>query len=296
MRSSRFHQATLLSCLTLVLAGGAKVASAQQPRIHFEERSVKVGDVTVHYRVGGNGPPLLLIHGFAFEGHQWDQFADALGQQYTLIVPDLPGHGQSTSSPGAWSYKQVARDMFKVLDHLGFEKASGIGYSAGGNTLIHMATQQPQRLLSMVLVAGAHRLTVEARDLARTIHFETMPPEQQQEIRASHSRGDQQIQWIYAQLRGLADNYEDFDFSPEHLASIPVRTLLIWGDRDEFYPLEVALELYEALPNASFWVLPEESHLFLASDAFGGSRIAAELFAPTILRFLRNAGVDGQVF
>ena len=289
MRSSRFHQATLLSCLTLVLAGGAKVASAQQPRIHFEERSVKVGDVTVHYRVGGNGPPLLLIHGFAFEGHQWDQFADALGQQYTLIVPDLPGHGQSTSSPGAWSYKQVARDMFKVLDHLGFEKASGIGYSAGGNTLIHMATQQPQRLSSMVLVAGAHRLTVEARDAIRTLHFETIPPEQQQDIRASHSRGDQQIQWIYAQLRGLADNYEDFDLSPEHLADIPIRTLLVLGDRDEIYPMDVVLELYEALPNASLWVLPGESHGFLGSDAFGGSRVAAELFAPTVLRFLRNA-------
>ncbi len=292
MRGSRLSIATLLSCLTLVLAGGAKVASAQETRIHLEERSVEVGDVTIHYRVGGSGPPLLLIHGFTSEGHQWDQFADALGQQYTLIVPDLPGHGQSTNSLGAWSYKQVARDMFRVLDHLGFEEVSGIGYSAGGNTLIHMATQQPLRLSSMVLVAGAHRLTVEARDLARTIHFETMPPEQQQEIRASHSRGDQQIQWIYAQLRGLADNYEDFDFSPEHLASIPVRTLLIWGDRDEFYPLEVALELYEALPNASFWVLPGESHLFLASDAFGGSRVAAEAFVPTVLRFLSSTAAN----
>jgi len=289
MRSSRVCLATLLSCLTLVLAGGPEVANAQEPRIHFEERSLEVGDVTIHYRVGGNGPPLLLIHGFVFEGHQWDQFTNALGQEYTLVVPDLPGHGQSTSSPGTWSYKQVARDMFRVLDHLGFEKASGIGYSAGGNTLIHMATQQPQRLSSMVLVAGAHRLTVEARDAISTVHFETIPPEQKQENRTSHSRGDQQIQWIYSQLRGLADNYDDFDLSPEHLASIPVPTLLIWGDRDEFYPLEVALELYEALPNASFWVLPGESHLFMASDAYGGSQVAKESFAPTVLRFLSKA-------
>jgi len=289
MRGPRLFIAILLNCLPLVLAGGATVASAQEPRLHLEERSVQVGGATIHYQVGGSGPPLLMIHGFAFGGHAWDPFVDAFGEHYTVIVPDLRGHGRSTNPSGEWSYKQVARDMFRVLDQLGFEQVSGIGYSAGGNTLIHMAAQQPQRLSSMVLVAGAHRLTTKARDAIRAFPpFQDMPPEQQEETRRLHPRGDQQIRSLYAQLRTLADNYEDFDFSPEHLASIPVRTLLVWGDRDEFYPLDVALELYEALPNASLWVVPGESHLFLASDAFGGSRVAAEAFTPTVLRFLSS--------
>jgi pimeloyl-ACP methyl ester carboxylesterase len=263
-------------------------ASAEEPRLQLDEGTVEVDDATIHYLIGGSGPPLLMIHGFGWGARYWDPFVDAFGEHYTIILPDLRGHGRSTGLQAAWSYKQAARDMFGLLDQLGIERVSAIGYSAGGNTLIHMADQQPDRLSSMVLVAGGHRLTMEVREMLRTYPpFDAFTPEQQQEIRRFHVRGDGQVEELFAQLRGLAENYVDFDFSPEHLATMSTRSLLVWGDRDEFYPLDTALELYEALPNASFWVLPGEGHLFLTPDVFSGSPEARAAFAPTVLRFLR---------
>jgi pimeloyl-ACP methyl ester carboxylesterase len=275
-----------------ILLGEPVSLDAQEPHLQLKDGFVEVEEGTIHYTIGGNGPPLLLIHGFAFAGQLWNQFVDAFGEHYTLIIPDLPGHGRSSDVEGPWSYAQVARDMFRVLDHLGHQRAAGIGYSAGGNTLIHMATQQPERLSSMVLVAGGHRIPTDAREAIRNIRFEDMPPNQQHDIRVSHLRGDTQILKIYELLRGLADNFDDFDFTPEHLARVPVRTLLVWGDEDPYYPMNLVMELHASLPNASLWVLPGEGHGFLGTEAFGGSRVAAGAFAPTVLRFLLNPNAN----
>lgn len=204
---------SVIACFATIVLGASAPIKAQELHIQLEDGFVEVEEGTIYYKIGGNGPPLLLIHGFAFSGQSWNRFVDAFGEHYTLIIPDLPGHGRSSDVDGIWSYAQVARDMFRLLDHLGHQQASGIGYSAGGNTLIHMATQQPERLSSMVLVAGGHRITTDARELIGSIRFEEMPADQQHDIRASHSRGDAQILTIYEHLRGLADNFDDFDFS-----------------------------------------------------------------------------------
>lgn len=78
-----------------------------------------------------------------------------------------------------------------------------------------------------------------------------------------HPGGDSQISWTYEQFHGLADNFIDFDVSPEHRMTIETKTLLIFGDRDEAFPVEFALEMYRALPNAALWVVPGQGHLVL---------------------------------
>ncbi len=84
----------------------------------------------------------------------------------------------------------------------------------------------------MVLVAGAHRLSVEGRELMHAIRWEDMSQEFQEYLRKDHPGGEPQIRSLLHIGRGLADNYEDFDLPPEHLATIPTKTLLVWGDRD----------------------------------------------------------------
>lgn len=60
------------------------------------EGTQAVGDIELYYRMGGSGPPLLLLHGMTRTGREWDPWLDELGERYTVIVPDLPGHGRST--------------------------------------------------------------------------------------------------------------------------------------------------------------------------------------------------------
>ena len=61
----------------------------------------------------------------------------------------------------------------------------------------------------------------------------------------------------------MGDNFVDWDVSPEHLMTIETKSLLIWGDKDVGFPVEFALEMYRAMPNAALWVLPGQGHMAL---------------------------------
>jgi pimeloyl-ACP methyl ester carboxylesterase len=273
--------------LSAALLSAAQPAVGQTSVYELPRNSVNVGDAEISYWTVGDGPPLMLLHPFAFTADFWAPYIDALSEDHRLIIPELRGHGFSTIDQGAWSYAQAALDMFAVLDQEGVDRAAVIGYSAGGNTLIHMALQGQDRLARMVLVAGAHRLTNEARAGLRSFpRLEELPPRQREANRTLHPGGDAQVRELFGHMRALADNFADFDISPERLSTIETPTMLVWGDRDDFYPISLAVELYESLPNAALWILPGEAHIFLATDVFGGSAAAREAFAPNVLRFL----------
>ena len=78
--------------------------------------------------------------------------------------------------------------------------------------------------------------------------------------RLRHRHGDDQIRMLFAQMRGLKDSYDDMAFTPPLLSTIAARTLIVHGDRDPLYPVELALEMYRAIPAASLWVVPNGGH------------------------------------
>ena len=80
-------------------------------------REVKqvVDGVELYYCTGGSRPPLLLLHAFTRSGLEWDPILDELGQYYAVIVPNLPGHGRSSLTPGDWSYRGTAQTMFHLV-------------------------------------------------------------------------------------------------------------------------------------------------------------------------------------
>ena len=131
--------------------------------------------------------------------------------------------------------------------------------------LIHMATQQPDRMEAMVLVAGAHRLPLDVRQARRAgaHRWENYDSDSLECLRQLHPGGDPQIRWVLAQMDGFGDNFVDFDVSPEHLMTIATPSLLVWGDRDTNFPVEFGLEMYRAMPNAALWVLPGLGHVAL---------------------------------
>ena len=226
------------------------------------EGTVEVAGLGLYYRIGGSGPPLVLLHGFTLSGRQWNPFLDELGKHNTVIVLDLPGHGRSARPTGDFTHREAARLTFGMLDTLGIERVRGIGHSSGAIVLIHMAIQQPDRMEAMVLVAGAHRLPLDVRQERRAgaHRWETLDPEYLERKRPLHPGGDAQIHWIMEQFDRTGDNFVDFDLSPEHLMTIATPSLLVWGDRDLNFPVEFALEMYRAMPNAALWVIPGGGH------------------------------------
>ena len=224
------------------------------------EHVARVDGVELFYRMGGSGPPLLLLHGRSRAGLFWVPFLDAFGERYTVIVPDLPGHGRSSDFPEGFTHRDTARLLFALLDQLGLGRARGIGHSSGAFVLIHMATQRPERMEAMVLVNGAHRQPLKTREWVRTICWENQDEETHELLLRHHPGGELQIRAMLAQWRLQAEDHGDFDLSPEHLATISAKTLLVWGDRDDLFPVELALEMYRAIPNSALWVAPGQGH------------------------------------
>jgi pimeloyl-ACP methyl ester carboxylesterase len=118
----------------------------------------------------------------------------------------------------------------------------------------------------MVLVSGAPRFPEPTRALFRAAASADHSPEEWAAMRAVHVHGDDQIAALWQLPRRFAEDAADMCFTPDRLASITARTLLVSGDRDPLYPVELAVELFRGIPRASLWVVPGGGHgpIFLA--------------------------------
>lgn len=272
----------------VVLAVEAVAFAGDQPSaFRLEEARLVVDGASLYYRIGGSGPPLLLLHGVTQTGATWDPFLDRLGREHTVIVPDMRGHGRSTNPAGSFSCRAVAADMLALLDHLEVKQVAGIGHSGGANTLIHMALREPSRLTAMVLIGAGHRLAPSVRDQLRKLgDLEQLPQRSQENYRAIHPGGEQQIRRLIAIARAYGDEYEDFGIPTERLSTLRVRTLIVWGDNDG--DLAVPLEMHHAIPGAALWVIPAQGHAPFWPK-LGGSPAAAEAFPGAVRDFLRGA-------
>ena len=219
-----------------------------------------VNGLRLFYRDQGTGMPLLLLHGFMGTGDDWQQVFAAPVDGYRTIAPDLRGHGRSTNPSGVFRFADVARDVFALLDRLGIDRVKVIGMSAGANALLHMATQQPSRMDAMVHVSGAPRFPEPARAIMRTMTEDGRSEAEWTEMRSRHVQGDDQIRALWRHARGFANDRQDMSFDATSLAAIAARSLIVHGDRDPLYPVELAVELYRAIPAAALWVVPNGGH------------------------------------
>lgn len=222
------------------------------------ERTLAINGLDLFIRDNGSGEPLLLLHGFTGCGDDWQHVFSEPPGGYRVIAPDLRGHGRSTNPGGSFTFGKVALDIFALLDHLGLDRVKAIGMSAGANTLLHLATQQPHRVVAMVHVSGTPRFPDHVRDMMRA-----MPQEGAARF-----------------ARQLAADHDDMNFTAGTLSAITARTLIVHGDRDPLYPVELALELHRGIAGSSLWVVPGGGH----GPIFGEQ---AAPFASTALAFLQ---------
>jgi pimeloyl-ACP methyl ester carboxylesterase len=150
--------------------------------------------------------------------------------------------------------------MFELLDRLGVDRFQAIGMSAGANTLLHMATQQPARVEAMIHVSGTPRFPDQARAIMRTTTEESRSQAEWNDMRERHRLGEDQIRALWRHVQAFADDRDDMDFTAKKLSAITARTLIVHGDRDPLYPVEQAVELFRGIRNASLWVVPDGGH------------------------------------
>jgi haloacetate dehalogenase len=112
---------------------------------------VKVGDSSYEVEVLGDGPPVLLLHGFPENRHCWRKVAPALSRDRTVVLCDLKGYGGSRAAPGGplgegYSKREMAAELVQVMETAGFERFSVVGHDRGGRVAYRMALDAPDRV------------------------------------------------------------------------------------------------------------------------------------------------------
>ena len=103
---------------------------------------------------GGDGPPVLALHGLASSAHWYDIVAPLLRDRYRIVCPDQRGHGQTTQARSGYDWQSVASDAVGLMDHLDIPEAAVLGHSWGGNVAINVAARFPERVRALVLIEG----------------------------------------------------------------------------------------------------------------------------------------------
>jgi pimeloyl-ACP methyl ester carboxylesterase len=243
--------------------------------------TVSVNEMEMYYEMRGEGEPMVLLHGGTGVGANWDLIFKEPPRGYRLVIPDLRGHGKSTNPSMKFTFRQSAHDVFALLDRLGIERFKAIGISLGAKTLLHMATQQPTRVEAMALVSATPYFPEQARSIMRQVTPENRTDEEWQRMRQSHKHGDEQIRQLWKQTNAFKDSYDDMNFTPPYLSTITARTLIVHGDRDPLYPVNLAMEMHASIPRSYLWIIPNGGH----GPIFGDM---ADPFVRTVLAFFRD--------
>lgn len=135
------------------------------------QHRVRIGDGVMAYTLAGSGEPLLLVHGLGSTRQTWNPILAGLAETYTVIAPDLPGHGESDAPAGDYSLGALAAALRDLLVVLGLPSATVVGHSLGGGIALQFGYQFPERTDRLVLISSGGL----GRQLTPALRAATLP-------------------------------------------------------------------------------------------------------------------------
>ncbi len=123
----------------------------------FASRTIRTGGAEIFIRLGGDGPPLLLLHGYPQTHHAWHRLAPELARHFSVIIADLRGYGQSLAPASddehyTYSKRAMGIDMFEVMDDFGFTNFMVLGHDRGARVAYRMALDSGERITRLALL------------------------------------------------------------------------------------------------------------------------------------------------
>ena len=207
------------------------------------------------YRERGTGPAILFVHGGTGTAeHDWAAIAERLEDRYRTVLVDLRGHGASTDPTREVGITRSGLDLTHVLRALGLARAVLVGFSYGGNTLLHLLGRDPSWASALVTVGASAE-----GDASRVEEIMTGPwPSALRNLR--HATSDDREYW--QELRGaLAHDWAaNLALDDAALARIDCPVLVCHGADDVFQPLPYAERLMAGLPDACLEVIEGAGH------------------------------------
>ena len=265
----------------------------------------------VSYRTAGHGPVLVLMHGVTDSSDTWTPVTRFLSRHFTLVAPDLLGHGESAAPRGDYSLGAHASGVRDLLTALGHSRVTVVGHSLGGGIAMQFAYQFPERCERLVLVssgglgrevhlllraaalpgvdlvlpflASSHVLRV-GRGVGAALDRVRLRPGGDV---AALARGFASLdtagsrQAFLHTLRAVVEPTGQRVHAGDRLhlaAALP--TLIVWGERDSIIPLRHGREAHAAMPGSRFEVFAGAGHMPHADDP--------ERFAAVVTDFCRT--------
>lgn len=246
--------AALLLIVGMALGYGYSRITHRVEGSYFDSNGVRI-----HYTDEGSGEPVVLIHGFAVNSDinwRWPGITEALAKEFRVIAMDLRGHGLSGKPHGPEDYGvEGIRDVVRLLDHLGLEKAHVAGYSLGGFVALRLAAMHPERLLTVAPMGAGWERVEDSKILAALDGLG-------EQLDAGHGisppstllgKGRQKVTWLHtAEVRimsgwfndgkalgALLRSMPDLALTEDDLRAIPIPVCSIVADRD---PLKTGVD------------------------------------------------------
>lgn len=118
----------------------------------MKHHTVKANGIRQHYIEAGEGPPVVLLHGFPETNYAWRKQIPVLSQHYRVIAPDLRGYGKTEKPATGYDKRNMALDLVALLDHLGIDRIALVGHDRGARVATRFAKDHPQRLDRLVVM------------------------------------------------------------------------------------------------------------------------------------------------
>jgi pimeloyl-ACP methyl ester carboxylesterase len=240
-----------------------------------------INDVELYYQISGEkGDALVLVHGHPFDHTMWYPQIPVLSNHFRVITADLRGYGKSSLPKGKTSFEDYAADTIALLDHLKIEKFHIAGLSMGGQIMMEIFRQAPDKVLSMIFadtfaspdtpaakkarLEGADRMEKEGMDgyakesiskMIKTEHVTSMPEVSAHVMKMMTSTNPK------AAATAMRARSHRIDYLTEIFPQIKVPALVIVGRQDQFTPVAMAEEMHRRLADSKMFIIENAGHM-----------------------------------
>jgi pimeloyl-ACP methyl ester carboxylesterase len=257
----------------------------------FESRVADVAGVRTRYFIGGEGPPLVVVHGLGGAAVNFTLLGPLLARRRRVLIPDLPGHGRTASLAAAADLTAYADHVAALAELEGMFPAPVVGYSMGGVIALRLAVSRPESVTGLALVAAAGIVSVSRRaELWLALTGMLRPARIMTRFRGTFARRPR-LRWLPFGLWGAVDppalapegvlgflegpsQHTDIgtagrallkDDPRPDLDRVRCPVVLLWGSRDRLVPLGDGFEYARRL-RAPIRTLPSAGHLLVGEQ------------------------------
>jgi pimeloyl-ACP methyl ester carboxylesterase len=286
---------------------GRAETPAGRPLELAELRETVLHGHRVFYRAAGSGPVVVLVHGITSTSNTWSNVLPYLAERFTVIAPDLLGHGESAKPRGDYSLGAYASGIRDLLIALGHERATFVGHSLGGGVAMQLAYQFPEHCERLVLVSSGGL----GREISALLRAASLPGSELvlpvmvnervlgagramgrllgrvglrvhtdvgEVLRghASLSDGEARAAFLHT-LRTIVDpGGQRVDASDRLYLAQAIPFLIVWGERDPIIPVEHARVAHRQVPGSRLEVFPDAGHFPHLDDPLRFVRLLIE--------------------